>query len=156
MPLRIQSTRQGYCNVGSPAKRLAGLPTLLQGAAVGLRQTADEAIPQGAGDCPPNDQQSGSWLTARTCPPHQLPLPTIRHWIAEILVLADVRGCSVNAGATQTLNLVSKSVGQTTGSVEMPTLFIDRHCRSPRRYCQMPWRRQTIVSCRYGKCSKKQ
>ena len=41
-----------------------------------------------------------------------------------------------------------KTAGQATGSVEIPTLFIDPHCRSPRRYCQMPWRRQTIVSWR--------
>jgi hypothetical protein len=45
-------------------------------------------------------------------------------------------------------NFVGKIAGQATGLVAIPTLFIDRHCRSPRRYCQMPWRRQTIVSWR--------
>jgi hypothetical protein len=66
-----------------------------------------------------------------------------RHQIAEILVLTDTLEARVN----QNPDLL-KTAGQATGSVEIPTLFIDPHCRSPRRYCQMPWRRQTIVSWR--------
>jgi hypothetical protein len=37
---------------------------------------------------------------------------------------------------------------QAGGWAEIPTRFISPHCRSPRRYCQMPWSRHTIVSCR--------
>src|ERR1700733_11484252 len=32
---------------------------------------------------------------------------------------------------------------QAGGWAEIPTRFISPHCRSPRRYCQMPWSRHT-------------
>ena len=44
----------------------------------------------------------------------------------------------------------------TVGLADIPTRFTSCHRISPRRYCQMPFSRQNIVNCRYGKCSKKQ
>jgi len=32
--------------------------------------------------------------------------------------------------------------------VEIPVRFISRHCRSPRKYCHNPCKRQIIVTCR--------